>query len=153
MMVIPRVYIDTSVIGGYFDKEFEEWSRLIFDEFKHRKLIPVISDLTLRELELARSEVRDLLQVIPDNIIEYTLLTQEAEDLARHYLSEKIISENFFEDALHIAIATVSNVDILVSWNFKHIVNINRIRGYHSVNLKYGYKIFEIRSPREVLSV
>ncbi|MBA5941756.1 MAG: hypothetical protein H0M93_00225, partial [Methanophagales archaeon] len=53
-------------------------------------------------------------------------------------------------DAQHIAIATVSRVDILVSWNFRHIVNLTKIRLYNSVNLKYGYPLLEIRSPREV---
>ena len=58
----------------------------------------------------------------------------------------------FFEDALHIAIATINKVDVLVSWNFKHIVNINRIRLYNSVNLKSGYSMIDIRSPREILT-
>lgn len=55
-------------------------------------------------------------------------------------------------DAQHIAVATISRVDVLVSWNFSHIVNLARIRGYNSVNLRQGYPILEIRSPREVFS-
>ncbi len=51
----------------------------------------------------------------------------------------------------HIAVATLGRVDVVVSWNFKHIVNLNRIRLYNSVNLKLGYPMIEIRSPREVL--
>lgn len=45
-----------------------------------------------------------------------------------------------------------NKVDILVSWNFKHIVNLNRIRLYNATNLKYGYQILEIRTPREILN-
>lgn len=55
-------------------------------------------------------------------------------------------------DAQHIAIATVARVDVLVSWNFKHIVNLQRIYGYNSVNLRQGFPMIEIRTPREVLS-
>jgi len=71
--------------------------------------------------------------------------------IARHYIEEGVVSEEYLVDAQHIAIATVSRVDVLVSWNFKHIVNLSKIRVYNSVNLKYGYPLLEIRSPREVL--
>lgn len=61
------------------------------------------------------------------------------------------VTEKYLVDAQHIAIGTIQRVDVLVSWNFKHVVNINRIRLYNSVNLKYGYPLLEIRSPQEVL--
>jgi len=61
------------------------------------------------------------------------------------------VSRNFIADAQHIAIATIEKVDILVSWNFKHIVNINRIHAFNSVNIRLGYPLLEIRTPREVL--
>lgn len=54
-------------------------------------------------------------------------------------------------DAQHIATATISRVDVLVSWNFKHIVNLEKIHGYNSVNLRLGYPILEIRTPIEVI--
>lgn len=61
------------------------------------------------------------------------------------------VSKNFYEDALHIAISTTYNVNVLASWNFKHIVNLNRIRLYNAVNIKNGYSVLEIRSPREII--
>ena len=54
---------------------------------------------------------------------------------------------------MHIAIATIYNADVLASWNFKHIVNLNRIRLYNSINMRIGYKILEIRTPREILNM
>jgi hypothetical protein len=56
-----------------------------------------------------------------------------------------------FNDCVHIATATVHKVDLLVSWNFKHIVNVYRIRGYNSINLKLGYPILNIHSPKEII--
>ena len=80
---------------------------------------------------------------------EFLVLTEEMIELARAYISEKVVGKTSFADCLHIAIATVNHADFLVSWKFKHIVNIQRIRGYNSVNVKLGYKQLEIRSPRE----
>ena len=148
-----RIYLDTSVIGGYLDKEFQVWSRQLFDEFKAGKKIAVISDITLDELDNARHEVRDLVKLIPEEAKEYVLSDEEAEDLADDYLREGATTKKFREDALHIAIATINKVDVLVSWNFKHIVNLDRIKKYNGVNLKHRYSILEIRNPREILNI
>ena len=149
---VVRIYPDTSVFGGYFDPEFKKWSRLLIEEFKSGIKIAVISDLTLRELMEAPSEVRSLVSEIPETYKEYVILDEEAKELAYHYIEEKVVTEKFLIDAQHIAIATVNHVDVLVSWNFKHIVNLKKVRLYNSVNLKYGYHLLEIRSPMEVLN-
>jgi hypothetical protein len=81
--------------------------------------------------------------------IEYLDITGEAIDLATTYISEKLVGQTSYADCLHIALATIHRADYLISWNFKHIVNIQRIQGYNSINIKYGYKQLEIRSPRE----
>ena len=65
---------------------------------------------------------------------------------------QKAVSEKYLLDAQHIALATINHVDVLISWNFKHIVNLRRIQLYNSINLKYGYSLLEIRSPREVIN-
>src|ERR1017187_2573158 len=95
--------------------------------------------------------VRELVLTIPQNLIEFIYSTQEAEDLADLYLDGKVVGRTSRADCLHIAMATLCNADILISWNFKHIVNVHRIRGYNSINYKKGYKMLEIRSPREIL--
>jgi hypothetical protein len=146
-----RVYIDTSVIGGCFDIEFEEWSNLLFDDFKKGFKTAVISDITLDELNDAPLRVRENFNTIPEDFIEIILADDECKNLAGLYLSEGAVSKKFYEDALHIAIATINQVHVLASWNFKHIVNLDRIRLYNAVNMKNGYQVLEIRTPREIL--
>jgi predicted nucleic acid-binding protein len=147
----PRVYIDTSVIGGCFDEEFKEYSLQLFDEFISGRKRLVISDVLLFELEEAPQQVKSALTRVPSGNIEYVSLNEESIALASAYLKEEVVAEGSLSDARHMAIATVERVDILVSWNYKHIVNVNRIRLLNSVNLKLGYPVIEIRSPREVL--
>jgi len=149
--MIQRVYIDTSVIGGCFDDEFAEWSKALFEEFLKGAKVAVVSDLTRRELEEAPENVRQVLSEIPDQAIENVFLGEEAIRLADRYIFEGVVTEKYLVDAQHISIATVERVDVLVSWNFKQIVNLERIRKFNAVNLKQGYQILEIRSPREVL--
>jgi hypothetical protein len=150
--VVGRIYADTSVIGGCEDEEFRVHSRRLMDAFVRGNLRLVLSELTLRELASAPSAVRDVLITVPDGNIEVVRLTAAADELARRYLAEGILTANMLADAQHIAMATVANVDALVSWNFRHVVNLPRIHGYHSVNAKLGYPTIEIRSPREVLA-
>ena len=147
-----KAYIDTSVIGGCLDDEFKEASIKLMNKFKHGEMTAIISELTVLELEGAPQEVRDTLNEIPEENIEYVELTKEAADLAQKYISEEVIGKSKLADAEHIAIATINRVDVLVSWNFKHIVNLEKIHGYNAVNLKMGYPILEIRSPWEVIT-
>jgi len=147
-----RIYTDTSVIGGCLDEEFKSASLQLFNMFKAGKAVIVISDLTLLELQDAPSAVGALLEKIPEEHREYVELTREARELALRYIAEGVIGETKEVDAQHIAIATISRVDVLVSWNFKHIVNLSRIHGFNSVNLRHGYPLLEIRTPYEVTS-
>ena len=147
-----RIYTDTSVIGGCEDEEFRVHSRRLMDAFVRGDLRLVLSELTLRELAPAPLAVREVLASVPEGSIEVVRLTPAADELARRYLAEGILQANMLADAQHIAMATVANVDVLVSWNFKHVVNLPRIHGYHGVNAKLGYPTIEIRSPREVLA-
>jgi hypothetical protein len=111
----------------------------------------VVSDLLQAEVTSAPERVRSYLQSISETRLERLKLTDEAVTLADRYLDERVVGATSRTDCQHIAIATLNRVDVLVSWNFKHIVNLRRIRGYNSVNLKNGYTALEIRSPEEVL--
>jgi hypothetical protein len=84
--------------------------------------------------------------------LEIFIADEETKKLAELYINEKAVSRNFFEDALHIAVSTINQINVLASWNFKHIVNLDRIRMHNAVNLKNGYSILEIRTPREILN-
>lgn len=148
-----KVYIDTSVFGTYYEEEFQIWTRKLIEEMFEDRYIAVVSDITLAELETAPKNVRDLADKIISENAEFVTVGQEEIDLAEKYLKEKIVTIKSHSDTLHIAIASIHKVDILTSWNFKHIVNLNRIRQYNSVNLKYGYSMIEIRSPREIVEI
>lgn len=146
-----KIYADTFVLGGCFDAEFSKYSNLLVSEFAKGKKLLMLSDITLGELQRAPDCIRDIIRAIPDRYVVPVELNDDAELLARTYIKEKAIVKKFYNDALHIAIATIYGADVLVSWNFKHIVNIARIRLYNSVNYKYGYRPIEIRTPMEVV--
>ena len=146
-----RIYIDTSVIGGCFDDEFELWSNQLFEEIHSGIKTAILSDITYREIELAPKNVKDKLLNLPPESIEHVITDDNVEGLAENYIQSGAISRKYHEDALHIANATICKADILVSWNFKHIVIIDRIRKYNAVNLMFGFSAIEIRTPREIL--
>jgi hypothetical protein len=134
-----RIYTDTSVIGGCLDVEFKGPSLQLMNHFSNGSAIIIVSDLTRLELEKAPDAVRAVLRNIPDAYKEYVELTSDAAALAERYIAEGVIGQSMRIDAQHIAVATLSRADVLVSWNFKHIVNLDRIHGYNSVNLRFGY--------------
>src|SRR5437660_694868 len=146
-----RIYVDTSVIGGCFDRSFREASRQLFDRFRSGADILVVSSLTLGELVGAPEAVRNVLESVPSVWMEEIEVSDEARTLADRYIEEHVVGESMRADAQHIAVATLQRVDILVSWNFRHIVNLNRIHGFNAVNLRLGYPLIEIRTPREVI--
>ena len=148
---MERIYLDTSVFGGYYDTEFELWTKILFDKIKSGDYIVLFSKLTNAELAPAPKRVKDLVKLIPKDSIEILEISDESKILAEIYIKESVVGKTRLADCIHIALATLNNADILVSWNFKHIVNINRIRGYNSVNYKFGHKILEIRTPREIV--
>ena len=147
------VYTDTSTIGGCFDEEFREWSVALVDAFKIGKKLIMLSDLTLQELELARDEVKNKVKEIPKQYRVAIGIADETIELAETYINEGALTIKSYNDALHIALATLNNAGVLATWNFKHIVNLNRIRLYNSINLKLGYRMIEIRTPREILEL
>jgi hypothetical protein len=149
--MIRKVYIDTSVVGGVFDEEFEYWSKLFFEYVIGGKFKIAVSEHLINELSFAPEPVKSYLDSILDKNKEFIEFTSEAKVLAELYYTENILGPASLVDARHIATATVHNIDILTSWNFKHIVNLNKILQYNSVNLREGFRIIEIRTPREIL--
>jgi len=144
------VYVDTSVIGGCFDPEFEKWSNVLFKNFEDKILVPLTSAVVEKEIEFAPAEVQkkfeDFLKLEPE-IIQ---LNQEILEIRNAYLAKAILKPKFANDLLHIAIATYANADVLVSWNFKHIVRFDKILLYNSANIELGYRQIQIYSPMEV---
>jgi len=144
------VYADTSVLGGCEDAEFREHSLRFIQAVVEGEFTLALSELTLRDLEAAPDSVRSVVGRVPESQVEIIKFTAESYDLAAAYVAEGAIGSRMRADALHIALASVARVDVLVSWNFKHIVNLKRIHAYNAVNLKNGYPLLEIRTPREI---
>jgi predicted nucleic acid-binding protein len=147
-----KIYIDTSIVGGFFDEEFQEPTGKLFERLERNEIIFVVSDLLDLELINAPQRVRDLLLNYSPEKFQRIELSEEAVKLADTYIIEKVVGKTSLEDCRHIAMATIHKVDVLASWNFKHIVNLDRIKGYNSVNMKLGYALIEIRSPKDLIN-
>lgn len=147
-----RIYIDTSVFGGYFDEEFSEFTRPLFERLQNGEFRLLFSAVTQDELSYAPEEVKRLVTGLRVENTDFLDTNDEAVELATQYIAEKVVGQTSFADCLHIALATINRADYLISWNFKHIVNVQRIRGYNAINIKNGYKELEIRSPRDFMT-
>ena len=121
-----RIYIDTSVVGGYFDEDLKEATKGLFQRLENIEIVFVISDLLELELIEAPLHVRELLLKYSSDKFERIKLTEEAFTLADTYFAEKNVGKTSLEDCRHIALSTINRVDVLASWNFKHIVNLNK---------------------------
>ncbi len=145
-----RVYVDTSVFGGTQDDEFVVESNGFFEQVRLGAYVVLLSDETQRELAASPEAVQDVWLDLPAASVELIGLDDEARSLADEYVNAGVLGEASIADALHVAAATVANADLILSWNFRHIVNYNRIRGFNSVNVRMGYRAMTILSPREV---
>ena len=146
-----RVYADTSVFGGCFDDEFAEDSRRLLAEIRAGRFLLVLSATTLRELHRAPRHVRQVTADLPKESLETIALSEEIERLRDAYVNAGVVGAPSLLDAEHVACASVAGVDMIISWNFRHIVHYEKIRGYHAVNLLHGYHPIPIHSPREVI--
>lgn len=142
--------MDTSVLGGCFDSEFAPWSNGLMRDFRAGRLTPVLSDATAAEVATAPEPVRDLHQEMFALAGPLLPVTPEVLGLVGKYEAKKILGAKWRADMQHIALATIAEVDSLVSWNFRHIVRLEKIRLFNAVNVESGYRELSIRSPREV---
>ena len=149
-MKTPRIYVDTSVVGGCFDPEFAPWSNGLVEDFRAGRFIPVFSDLLSLELKGAPQRVRALHGELLTISSERVTASDAALELLSLYETRSVLGPKYRADMLHIALATVADVDVLVSWNFKHIVRFDKIRLFNAANLEQGYRQLAIHSPREV---
>ncbi|HUY14968.1 MAG TPA: hypothetical protein VMX16_15270 [Terriglobia bacterium] len=145
-----RVYVDTSVFGGCFDTEFAAESVRFFELVRAGKVKILVSEVVMRELAKAPARVHGLLGSLPAGALVQVSLTRDVIDLRNAYLAAGILDPQWTDDATHVAAATVARADAIVSWNFKHIVRIDKMRAYNQVNLQTGFGLLSIVSPQEV---
>lgn len=149
--MVPSYYVDTSVFGGYFDLEFREPTRTLWSALLAGQWHALVSVLTVEELAEAPPEVCGLFDMLSPELLTVLPVTEEARSLAARYLSVGVLGPSCEPDGLHVAVATLSAATAIVSWNFKHLVNLRRVQGFNGVNLLMGYRAIDIRTPREVL--
>jgi predicted nucleic acid-binding protein len=149
-----RLYLDTSVLGAPLDREDARRvhvSRSLLGAISAGEHVAVISNVVQEELEQAPVELR---QMILDEIraIEFDLVLEgeESRTLFSAYEATEVVPSRYRNDLRHVAVATTSLVDALVSWNFRHLVNVRTRRAVHAVNLRLGYPLVDIISPEEI---
>ncbi len=146
----PRVYTDTNVFGNVMDDAFEPASMEFLRQALAGKFLLVVSALAGREVAFAPPRVQELFENF-SGIAEIVEITEEAIRLRDAYVSAGFLRHKSLTDALHVALATVSNCDMIVSWNFRDIVNFRKIPLYNAVSLVNGYRSISIHSPLEVI--
>ncbi len=146
-----RIYPDTSVFGGLFDDEFRVPSVTFWDAVAGGAFDVVVSALTEAELRRAPERVRAMVARVPRDWLVTVRESAEADELGRAYVLRGVVPERMWNDALHVALATIAGAQVVVSWNFRHMVNVTRIRSYQAVNLEMGYPTIDIRTPKEVV--
>jgi predicted nucleic acid-binding protein len=146
-----RIYIDTSVLGGYYDVEFESATKQFFERIINKEFDVYFSEVNDEELIFAPKKVKDIKNLIPEDCLYFIEITEEAKTLAQLYITEKALGKASENDAYHIALTSVNRIDCLISWNFRHIVNYDKIKMFNSINMRYGYPLIDIRSPLEFL--
>jgi len=144
-----RVYADTSVFGGVFEPEFALPSKAFFDLAREGRVEVAVSALVVDELAGAPENVSRLFAELEPLLVQVDV-DESAYDLQEAYLAAGVVSRNWETDALHVAVATVSECRLIVSWNFKHIVNFRRIPLYNGVNMAHGFGPIAIHAPSEV---
>ena len=150
-MKLLRIYLDTSVIGGCHDREFAVDSEKLIGYIRSGKARIIVSEILLSELDKASDAIRSILTSIPPEHVETFSIDKEVAELRNAYIQAGIVGKNSLDDAFHVAAATIARVDAIVSWNFMHIVRLDKIKAYNQVNLSMGYGILIIISPKEVL--
>ncbi len=146
-----RVYVDTSVFGGCFDDEFRSSSLSFFEMARAGEFALIISQMLVDELKYAPENVRSVLRTVPVEYVEVIRFSEEARRLRDAYLAARVVGKKRSADAYHVALATVAYADMILSWNFRHIVHFEKIRGFNAVNLREGYLAIEVHSPNEVV--
>jgi len=150
-----KIYLDTSFISHLKHEDSPDKMRdtlKLWEDIKKQKYEVFISQLTFDEIYRCYQPKQDiLLQHINDIEVTEIKITDDVEELAQIIIETGILKQNDFDDSLHIAFAIVNNCDYIVSWNFKHMVNVNTNRCIHSITISQGYKTIGLIPPTMLL--
>lgn len=149
-MMNVLAYVDTSVYGGVFDREFARASCAFFDLVRTGRFGLLTSDVVRQEISRAPRRVgQHFTQFLP--YMTLVPFDRRVLTLRDAYVAAGIVSVQWADDAGHVAAATIGGAELIVSWNFRHIVHFDKIRLYNAVNALQGYRAVDIRSPAEVI--
>jgi predicted nucleic acid-binding protein len=138
-------------MGGYYDVEFKIITQQLFNRITDKEFDVYFSEINETELIDAPQHVKEVKEMIPKDCFHYIEMTDEVKTLAFSYIEEGALGSASRNDAYHIALSSVNRLDCLISWNFKHIVNYDKIRMFNAINMRLGYPTIDIRSPLEFL--
>jgi hypothetical protein len=148
------LYFDTSVLGALTDrgeKHRLDLTRALLRDAANGVHIGIVSNIVNEELEQASADVRKIIREGLQSVeFEVVVEDEESRVLFGEYIAARIVPVRYRDDLRHVAVATVARVDALVSWNFRHLVNVSTRRAVHAVNIRLGYPMIEIVSPEEV---
>lgn len=149
-MPIPTLYLDTSVLGGYFDDEWKLPTKVLWKQMEEGRYRFVTSSVAVDEVSGAPERVRKLFNETfpPETVLA---VTAETEQLAMAYMSNAVVTPRYSDDARHVAACTIARIDYMVSRNFKYLVNIQREKGFNAVNLLQGYRSVRIVNPLQLI--
>lgn len=152
MLPTPKVYLDSTIFAGFADPRHAVTSQKLMEDFQTGKCKPVISTAVQAEMADAPDEVfevyAEFLKTNP-KVIDFS---EKADTLTQLYLERQILKETEYFDALHVALSTLEEVDILISWDHPNILHFSKVRGFIQVNIELGLKPIQIRCPRLVAS-
>ena len=143
------LYLDASTVGGYYDDEFKEATVKLWKQWQVGACLFRASILVEIELQPAPQRVKTLFAQTFDPA-DLLPLSDEADELAELYMKQKVVPAKYVDDARHVAIAVTHAIPYIVSWNFKHLVNVRREAGFNAVNMLHGYPSIRIVSPLEL---
>ena len=152
MLSKQKVFLDTSVFSAYFDARQPERMALTREFWQKVENFEVYtSEVTKQELEATTDSTK--LEQFRELIkgIEILGILKDAEDLAGRYVKEGIVPEKFINDALQMAVATVNQIAVVLSWNFRHMVNQKVKTRINAVNVSLNYPVTEIAAPAEFI--
>ena len=150
-----KIYLDTSVIS-YLEQEDVpqkmEQTRKVWEILKLGEYQIIISDLVLAEINECKEPKRSILnEYLAEIYYERVNITKKTEEIANEIISQKILNPKSFDDCLHIASAILNDCNIIISWNFKHMVNVDTINGIRKITFARKYNNIEICAPYVLL--
>jgi len=148
-----KIYLDTSVPSAYYDESNKnrcEITKKWWDEKLFQENEVYISEIALMEISRTKNEVlRNKLKTLV-KAAQRLVVVEGTIELAKAYIKQGIIPKDYYDDALHISLAAISGMDVIVSWNFKHMVNLATRRQVRAINILNGYNEIDIVSPEEL---